>query len=87
MPTKEDFKAELLAQLGQAMKQGRAHVEINAGELQKTLGDYPGTDHHLSAAACNAMHEARSAQDTVIVQPPSGNGAALTIRYELPRRG
>ena len=86
MPTKEDFRAELLAQLGRAMQQGRAHVEINAGELQRTLGDYPGTDHHMSAA-CNAMREARTAQDTVIFQPPSGNGAALTIRYELPRRG
>ena len=84
MPTKEDFRAELLAQLGRAMKQGRAYVEINAGELQKTLGN--GTDHHMSVA-CDAMREARTAQDTVIFQPPSRNGAALTIRYELPRRG
>ena len=86
MPTKEDFRAELLAQLGRAMQQGRAHVEINAGELHRTLGNYPGTDHHMSVA-CDAMREACTAQDTVISQPPSRNGAALTIRYELPRRG
>jgi hypothetical protein len=86
MPTKEDFRAELLAQLDRAMKQGRAHVEINAGELHRTLGDYPGTDHRLPTA-CAAMREARTSQDKIIFESPSGNGAALTIRYELPRRG
>ena len=37
----EDFREELQAQLRRAQKQGRPHIEINSGELHRTLGGYP----------------------------------------------
>ena len=35
MITMFDFRRELLAQISRAAKQGRPHIEINAGELHR----------------------------------------------------
>ena len=41
MPKAEDFREELQAQIQRAHKQGRPHIEVNAGELHRKLGGYP----------------------------------------------
>ena len=41
MPKTEDFREELQAQIQRAQRQGRPHVEVNSGELHRTLGGYP----------------------------------------------
>jgi hypothetical protein len=41
MPTTDEFRAELHAQIERTSRQGRPHVEINAGELHRKLGGYP----------------------------------------------
>lgn len=84
MPTMDDFKVEVQAQIDRATKQGRPHAEINAGELHRTVGGYPGTDHRMPLA-CEAMRAIQTSRDETVFAPPSGNGAALTIRYVLPR--
>ena len=33
MPTTEEFREEAQAQIARAVRQGRPHIEINAGEL------------------------------------------------------
>jgi hypothetical protein len=38
MPSTDQFRAELIAQIDRAAKQGRPHVEINAGKLHRKLG-------------------------------------------------
>jgi hypothetical protein len=38
MPSTVDFRTELAAQIARAAKQGRPHIEINAGELHRTVG-------------------------------------------------
>lgn len=86
MPTAEDFKIELHRIMLDAMKEGRELAEINAGELHRRVGDYPGKNHRMPVC-CEVMRRALAtdAGDLVVEQPPSGQGASLTIRYVLPR--
>jgi hypothetical protein len=88
MPTTNEFRAELQAQISRAHRQGRPHVEINAGELHRTVGGYPpqGGGSHAMPSCCAAMRDelARGRAD-IIHETQSGQAAALTIRYYLPR--
>ena len=40
MAKAEDSREELQAQIHRAQKQGRRHIEVNFGELHRTLGGY-----------------------------------------------
>ena len=86
MPTAEDFKLELHRMMLEAMKEGRESAEINAGELHRRGGGYPGKNHRMPVC-CEVMHGAiaTDAGDLILEKPPSGQGATLTIRYALPR--
>ena len=84
MPTKDDFREELRARLRRATARGAKEIVINAGELHRALGGYPGQGHQMPSC-CDAMHEAQRGTDEELASPPSGRGASLTIRYGLPR--
>ena len=85
MPTAEVFRLELHRMMLEAMQEGREFAEINAGELHKRVGDYPGRNHRMPVC-CEVMWAALApdAGDTIVVEPPSGQGASLTVRYVLP---
>ena len=87
MPTKAEFSEELRARLRRAELAGGTHIEINAGELHRKLGGYPGDAGavHQMPSCCDAMYDEKRAGDTVIASPPKGRGPSLTIRYALPR--
>jgi hypothetical protein len=54
MPSTDQFRAELIAQIDRAAKQGRPHVEINAGELRRKVGGYPAkADKHHAMPTCS----------------------------------
>ena len=86
MPDADDFRNELYRMMLEAMKAGETFAEINAGELHRRVGDYPGKNHRLPIC-CEVMRGALApdAGDVILEQPPSGQGASLTIRYVLPR--
>lgn len=85
--TSEDFRTELNAQILRATRQGRPSVEINAGELHRAVGGYPGESHRMPMC-CQAMRdELRNGNATVVFETDSGAAPALTIRYNLPRPG
>ena len=84
MATFEDFAAEVEAVIQRATDQGRQHVEINAGEMHRAVGSYPGQNHRMPSC-CRALRKAMKSSDLIIHAPPQGDGAALTIRYSLPR--
>lgn len=84
MPSMDDFRGELRAQIARAQNARRPHVEINSGELHRTLGDYPGPDHRMPMC-CKAMQEIKNSADVIVSEPEKGEGANLTIRYALPR--
>lgn len=85
-PTAEDFRRELHRQLAHAQASGADYVKINAGELHRDVGGYPGIDHRMPVC-CEVMTSTMEDGDKIIDQPPKGKGARLTIRYRLPREG
>lgn len=88
MPDVQDFRTELRSQIHRAQTQGRPHIEVNAGELHRTVGGYPPKSgaSHAMPSCCAAMHdEYDSKRDEIVHQTKSGNAPALTIRYVLPR--
>lgn len=87
IPSASDFRSELRAQIDRATRQGRPHVEVNAGELHRTVGGYPGEDHRMPICCQVMRDEAETGDASVIYETDSGKGAALTIRYKVPRPG
>lgn len=84
LPTTEDFANAIHARLRQAELRGQDHLDINSGDLHRSLGGYPGPQAAMPSC-CNAMYAEQRATDRIIDQPPKGKGASLTIRYKLPR--
>ena len=86
MPNADDFRHELHRMMYEAMKAGMTTAEISAGELHRRVGDYPGRNHRMPVC-CEVMRNALApdAGDVVLEEPPSGQGASLTVRYVLPR--
>jgi 5-methylcytosine-specific restriction protein A len=86
MPSADDFRDELHGMMLEAMNAGKPFAEINAGKLHRRVGDYPGRRHRMPVC-CQVMRAtlAPDAGDTIVSQPPKGQGASLTIRYVLPR--
>jgi len=88
MPSTDDFRAELSAQIDRAVKQGRPHIEINSGELHRKVGGYPpgAGENHAMPTCCAVMRdEFKRGKAEVIHETESGQAAALTIRFYLPR--
>jgi 5-methylcytosine-specific restriction protein A len=85
MSAKLNFQEELRQQIARAIRQNRPHVEVNAGELHRIVGGYP-SQHHSMPSCCEAMRdEFNRGNAEVVFQTPSGDGAAFTVRYYLPR--
>jgi hypothetical protein len=86
MPASEDFKTELYRMMNEALYEGKATAEINAGDLHRRVGGYPGPNHRMPMC-CVVMLAAFApeAGDVILEEPPSGQGEKLTIRYVLPK--
>lgn len=86
MPTAADFKMELHRILLEAVRQGKQTAEVNAGDLHTRVGGYPGANHRMPVC-CEVMRSAIATDigDVVLSEPPSGQGATLTVRYVIPR--
>lgn len=83
-PTTEDFRQALTNLFSSATQEGFNHVEVHAGNLHRTVGHYPGPEHRL-ASCCHVMKREMLTGDEIVQSPPSGKGANLIIRYQLPR--
>lgn len=84
MPNSFDFELALSHIFREAEEQGRSYVDVNAGELHRKVGGYPGRNHQMPVC-CRVMKKNMQAADQILKQPPKGKGASLTIRYKLPR--
>ena len=86
MPTSEDLKTELYRMMNEALFEGKTTAEINAGDLHRRVGGCPGPNHRIPVC-CVVMLAAFApeAGDVILEEPPSGQGANLTIRYVLPK--
>ena len=86
MTTSEILRAKLHALLDREEKLGRPFLEVKAGALHPEVDGYPDSNHQMRAR-CRVMRGEMTAGDTVVAEPPKGEGATLTIRYLLPRSG
>lgn len=84
MPDSFDFELALSHLFKEAERQGWPYVDVNAGELHRKVGGYPGRSHRMPVC-CEVMKKNMQAADQILEQPPKGKGASLTIRYKLPR--
>lgn len=82
MVSTDHFRQGLLAQMGRAAKGGCIDVLINSGELYRSLGGYPGSEHGMPSC-CDAMQTEMKSGDIMLVE--RANGAGMTVRYLLPR--
>lgn len=64
MPTVDEFRSELRAQLRAAEMAGRPAIDINAGELHRKVGDYPGPAHRMPNC-CSVMRQELRAGDSL----------------------
>ena len=82
--SREDFVAALENRMGAVAPLEVDYIDVNAGELHRAVGGYPGPGHNMPGC-CAVMKAAMRVGDVVLGGPPSGIGASLTIRYRLPR--
>jgi hypothetical protein len=83
MVSTDHFRKGLLAQMARAAKVGHIDIQINCGDLYRSLGGYPGSTHGMSFC-CDAMQAEMKPGDTLLVERI--HGARMTVRYLLPRR-
>lgn len=83
--TQENFISALEQIFDQSEQLGLVAIEASSGNLHRRVGDYPGENHRMPAC-CGAMRIAMQSSDSIVSEPPKGNGATLVIRYCLPRQ-
>jgi 5-methylcytosine-specific restriction protein A len=79
-----DFTGELQRIFADAEQRGLNSISVNSGELHRRVGGYPGRNHRMPMC-CSAMRRIMKDGDIIIQAPPRGDGASLTIEYQLPR--
>jgi 5-methylcytosine-specific restriction protein A len=82
MPTLEELTLEAKAQISRAAHQRRSHIEINAGELHRTLKGRPSHSDQMRTA-CDALQSLMSPKDAIVFQPQRGYGSSFTVRFVL----
>ncbi len=85
MPSSDDFQSELDSIFAFAEEKLLTAILIKSGDLHKLVGGYPGKDHRMPIC-CNVMRKNMINGDEVLSEPPSGEGATLTIKYQFPRK-
>jgi hypothetical protein len=85
MPTTDEFREEIRAQLREAELAGASEIELNAGQVHRKMGGYPGLNHQMKPC-CDALYaEMHDGLDEVLAAPNKRHGASVTIRFGLPR--
>jgi 5-methylcytosine-specific restriction protein A len=83
-PSAEDFQSALDKIFRSAQQEGKRFVDVKSGDLHRSVGGYPGPSHRIPGC-CGVMKRNMKPGDDILQQPPSGEGATLTIRFKLPR--
>ncbi len=76
------FKNELTKLLSDAKKAGKSSLIVEAGDLHRMVGGYPGPEHRMPTC-CSGMRQRMGTGDRILKEPPKGKGATLTIEYFL----
>ena len=71
--SREDFVAALENRMGAVAPLEVDYIDVNAGELHRAVGGYPGPGHNMPGC-CAVMKAAMKVGDVVLGGPPSGIG-------------
>jgi hypothetical protein len=82
MSTAAECESEIRAMISRAIQQKRPHVEINAGELRRPLGGYPGHSHSMPSCCAAMRAKLEEFGGEIIHRTDSGDGASFTVRYD-----
>ena len=83
-PKSQDFKTYLGGLLKRAENDKKSFFIIEAGDLHRQVGGYPGFNHRMPIC-CDVMYGMMQQGDQILHAPPKGRGASLKIQYQLPR--
>ncbi|ABC83048.1 hypothetical protein Adeh_3280 [Anaeromyxobacter dehalogenans 2CP-C] len=81
-PKAAAFEQELGERLARARRDSKKSLVVNAGELHRSVGGYPGPGNRMPIC-CRVMRKYMSAGDRIVAAPPRGDGASFTVCYEL----
>jgi hypothetical protein len=84
VPSFDHFQLELRAQFDRAEKRRAKNIVVNSGEFHGAVGGCPGPNERLQTCRDVIKEEVRSG-DVIMGDLDNCRGAALTIRYQLPR--
>ena len=83
-PGANKFRQALEREFSAALMKGLTHIILDAGQLHRAVGGYPGKNHKMPTC-CSVMKSAMIPSDRIVADPPKGIGASLAIDYSLPR--
>jgi hypothetical protein len=79
MPSRNDFRQELRAQMHRGIQRGAAQLIVNAAELRRAVTENPQPD---QIQCCrDVMREEMRPGDSIMTD---GERDGLTVRYALP---
>ena len=82
----DEVRAVLGRRFTAAERLERWHLDVNAGDLRRELDGYPSSDDRdWMPLCCTVMLAVLRRGDNFLSGSPKDTGAALTIRYRLPR--
>jgi hypothetical protein len=82
--TSRPFRLALQCRFEEAGRHSLDFVDVNAGDLHREVGGYPGKSHHMPTC-CDIMRNSMLPGDTILNEPPKGRGASFTVRFKIPR--
>jgi hypothetical protein len=84
-PTAWDFQNRLMAILNTARQSGKSYVDVKSSNLHQQVGGQANPDQRMSVC-CDVMRRMMRSGDSVLNDPPSGQGPTLMIRYVVQQR-
>ena len=85
MPNTDDFHRTLAKYFQESENANQDSLTLEAGQVHRRVGGYPGRSHSMPTC-CNVMRKLMLEGDELLYAPPSGKGASLKIRYNIPRK-
>jgi hypothetical protein len=85
MPKAEDFRRILTKYFQESEDAKQDSIILESGQVHRRVGGYPGGSHRMPVC-CGVMRKLMQDGDKLLYAPPSGNGASLKIRYNIPRK-
>ena len=81
-PRSADFEMALAGLFERARHESKVALTVNAGELHRMVGGYPGPNQRMPVC-CRVLRSKMRQNDRIVAAPPKGDGASLTVLYNL----